>query len=120
MARATTEILGSYNVADLGQLLGQDARRVRRLIKRGLFGKRVAAGAPIRESRVRRFLLTHDAAYDLCRVDQGWLKAMLFGSVGGCSFRLNRLNHPSGRPSGAGFANGRSASMVGSDWRLNA
>jgi hypothetical protein len=73
-----------YAVSDLAELLGAPHRVIQSRLKRGLFGR--VEGQGVRESAARvtepavlRFLHRYPREYDPRRVDQAWLKAMLFG-----------------------------------------
>lgn len=73
-----------HSLADLQKLFGVPADKVRRWAERGLLGKIHSDGAETRVTKTNllRFLKEHYSEYDLRRVHQGWLKAILFGHGG--------------------------------------
>jgi hypothetical protein len=75
-----------YNQAELAAALGVHRTKVQRWMERGLMGKvhmyaAMDSGHRITEASVMEFLRRHPHEYDMRRVDQIWLKAMLFGAV---------------------------------------
>ena len=66
-----------YTMTDLQIVFGENARKVRRWMERGLLGKvHESSGKRVTEANVIRFLRNHPAEYDLRRVDQLWFRAM--------------------------------------------
>jgi hypothetical protein len=71
-----------YNIADLQQVFGVSAEKVRRWMERGLFGpQKDWGGRRVSEDAVMTFIRQHHAEYDLRRVDQAWYKAMAFAGA---------------------------------------
>lgn len=78
-------IAKGYSLRDLRHLFGEREAVIRGWIERGLFGREFRAGGGIPEPRVVGFVVQHHTAYDLGRVDQGWIWALVFGGVIGDS-----------------------------------
>lgn len=75
-----------YCLADLQVVFGESPHKVRRWVERGLLGKahrRAGSLGTVRvtEANVVLFVRQHASEYDLRRVDQGWFKSMVFGSL---------------------------------------
>jgi hypothetical protein len=70
-----------YSVADLAEMFGVLAPRVRQWIAHGLLGKPIQApdGARVPEANVRRFVRKYSAEIDFRLADQTLLKGVLFG-----------------------------------------
>jgi len=75
--------IGWYNLDDLRVEFGETRARVRNWVQRGLFGRWVARAGKIRipQKAVIRFICYHPAEYKLMKVDQTWLRALLFAEV---------------------------------------
>ena len=71
----------SVRITEGYTVFGVNDGTVRRWIDRGLFGKAHQHGRAVRltEANVVRFIRTYPHEYNLRRVDQVWLKGMLFG-----------------------------------------
>ena len=74
-----------YCVEDLCTVFGAHYSTVRSWMRRGLFGTVREEGHSLRvaERDVHRFIRRHAREYDLRRVDQDWIKGMLFGRLAG-------------------------------------
>jgi hypothetical protein len=85
-----------YSLSELSRLFREKETVIRHWIKRGLFGGKVGTGARIPERNVAAFLVRFPTAYDLNRVHQVWLRAMVFCGVGCVSPFLGRSGVPGG------------------------
>jgi hypothetical protein len=69
----------SYSIANLQELFGLSARRVRGWIARGLL---VSTNGQFAAVDVLSFIRQHPREYDLSRVDKTWFKSMIFDLPG--------------------------------------
>ena len=83
VGRVEAQIRKGYSISDLARCLGMDRRRVGVLVGAGCFGKPERRGARrrVRFQAVLRFVL-RCSTVDLTRVNQEWLKHLLFQRVG--------------------------------------
>ena len=71
-----------YCMADLAAVFGEHPRKVKGWMERGLLGKvhrsECADGMRVSGDNVKRFVMQHHNEYDFRRVDQSWIKMMIF------------------------------------------
>lgn len=73
-----------YCIEDLARCFGVGPRRVERWMDLGLFGRTRDFGGTgcrrVGQRQVARFIRRHGREYDICRVDQVWFAAIVFGA----------------------------------------
>jgi hypothetical protein len=76
-------VADEYTVSDLGECFGVRQARVESWMRRGLLGKAQVSGADLRyaAASVAQFIRRHAREYDLCRLNQTWFKAIVFGAL---------------------------------------
>jgi hypothetical protein len=77
--QSPTILTDSYSIANLQELFGLSARRVRGWIARGLL---VSTNGQFAAVDVLSFIRQHPREYDLSRVDKTWFKSMIFDLPG--------------------------------------
>jgi len=72
-----------YNLDDLRALFGASKAKVQHWIQEGLLAKRIGQDGAIRisEAAVIRFVRNHPAEYSLAKVDQPWVRRLLFRGI---------------------------------------
>jgi hypothetical protein len=81
-----------YNIADLVICFGESREKIRRWMDRGWLGTVEIHGGDeghsVTHASVRAFVLRHYHEYDFRRVDQSWLKTMIFEDNNGAAHWL--------------------------------